>query len=74
MRQRAESLRSCLSENFAARAHSNASRVPLEDQLAFAKELADPERIEHAEANILHAARGVGAVTSLRRKRARKEV
>lgn len=44
------------------------------DPLAFAKELADPERIEHAEANILHAARGVGAVTPLRRKRARKEV
>ncbi len=29
------------------------------DPLAFARELADPDRIEHAEANILHAARGV---------------
>jgi len=44
------------------------------EPLAFAKELADPERIEHAEANIRHAARGVGAVTPLRRKRAPKEV
>jgi transcriptional regulator with XRE-family HTH domain len=44
------------------------------DPLAFAKELADPERIEHAETNILHAARGVGAVTPLQRKRARNEV
>src|SRR5438128_1103909 len=31
------------------------------DQLAFARELADPDRIQNAEANILHAARGVGA-------------
>jgi transcriptional regulator with XRE-family HTH domain len=44
------------------------------DPLAFAMELADPARIENAEANILHAARGVGAVTPLRRKRARTEV
>ena len=49
-------------------------RLLSRDPLAFAKELADPERIKHAEANILHAARGVGAVTPLRRKRARKEV
>ena len=42
------------------------------DPLAFAKELADPDRIQHAEANILHAARGVGTVTPLRRKAARK--
>ena len=38
------------------------------DQLAFAKELADPDRIQHAEANIGHAALGVGTVTPLRRK------
>jgi transcriptional regulator with XRE-family HTH domain len=42
------------------------------DQLAFAKELADPGRIKHAEANIGHAAPGVGAVTPLRRKGAQK--
>lgn len=42
------------------------------DQLAFAQELADPDRIQHAEANIGHAARGVGAVTPLRRKGAQK--
>ena len=44
------------------------------DPLAFARELADPARMEHAEANILHAAHGVGAVTPFRRKRARTEV
>ena len=44
------------------------------DQLAFAKELADPDRIQNAEANIRHAERGIGAVTPLRRKRAREEV
>jgi transcriptional regulator with XRE-family HTH domain len=44
------------------------------DPLAFARDLADPARIEHAEANILHAARGVGAVTPFRRKGARAEV
>jgi transcriptional regulator with XRE-family HTH domain len=38
------------------------------DQLAFAKELADPERIRHAEVNIGHAASGVGTVSPLRRK------
>jgi len=42
------------------------------DQLAFAKELADAERIQHAEANIGHAARGGGVVTPLRRKGAPK--
>jgi len=42
------------------------------DQLTFAKELADPDRIQHAEANIGHAARGVGTVTPLRRKSAQK--
>ena len=44
------------------------------DPLAFARDLADPARIEHAETNILHAARGVGAVTPFRRKGARREV
>jgi transcriptional regulator with XRE-family HTH domain len=44
------------------------------DQLAFARDLADPVRIEHSEANILHAARGVSAVTPFRRKGARAEV
>jgi hypothetical protein len=43
------------------------------DQLAFAKELADPERIQHAETNVGHAARGVGAVTPLRRKGAKEK-
>jgi hypothetical protein len=33
------------------------------DPLAFARELADSARIENAEANILQAAHGVGAVT-----------
>jgi len=42
------------------------------DQLAFAKELADPDRIQHAETNVGHAARGVGAVTPLRRKGAER--
>jgi transcriptional regulator with XRE-family HTH domain len=42
------------------------------DQLAFAKELADPERIQHAEANIGHAAAGVGTVSPLRRKSAQR--
>ena len=42
------------------------------DQLEFAKELADSDRIQHAEANIGHAARGVGTVTPLRRKGAPK--
>ena len=42
------------------------------DPLAFARDLADPARIEHAEANILHAERGIGTVTPLRRKAARK--
>jgi transcriptional regulator with XRE-family HTH domain len=42
------------------------------DQLAFAKELADPERIQHAEVNIGHAAPGVGTVSPLRRKGAQK--
>jgi transcriptional regulator with XRE-family HTH domain len=44
------------------------------DPLAFARELSEPARIEHAEANILHAARGVGAVTPFRRQGARTEV
>jgi len=44
------------------------------DPLNFARELADPARIKHAEANILNAARGVGAVTPFRRKRSRTEV
>ena len=43
------------------------------DQLAFAKELADPERIQHAEANVGHATRGVGVVTPLRRQKTREE-
>jgi transcriptional regulator with XRE-family HTH domain len=43
------------------------------DPLAFARELADPARSEHAEAN-MHAASGVGAVTPFRRKGARTEV
>lgn len=42
------------------------------DQLAFAKELADPDRIQHAEANIGHVASGVGTVSPLRRKGARR--
>jgi hypothetical protein len=42
------------------------------DQLEFAKELVDPDRIQHAEANIGHAARGGGVVTPLRRKGAPK--
>ena len=42
------------------------------DQLAFAKELADPDRIQHAEANIGQVARGVGTVSPLRRKGAQK--
>jgi transcriptional regulator with XRE-family HTH domain len=44
------------------------------DPLAFARELADPARIENAEANILHSAHGGGAVTPFRRKGARAEV
>ena len=43
------------------------------DQLAFAKELADPERIQHAEANIGHAAKGGGVVTPLRRQKTHGE-
>ena len=43
------------------------------DQLAFAKELADPDRIQHAEANIGHAVRGVGVVTPMRRQKTREE-
>jgi transcriptional regulator with XRE-family HTH domain len=43
------------------------------DQFAFAKELADSDRIQHAEANIGHAVRGVGAVTPLRRQKTREE-
>ena len=50
-----------------------APRLLSGDQLEFAKELADPERIEHAEANVGHAARGGGVVTPLRRKGAPKE-
>jgi len=42
------------------------------DQLAFAKELADPDRIQHAEANIGHVASGVGTVSPLRRKGAHR--
>jgi hypothetical protein len=42
------------------------------DQLAFAKELAEPERIQHAEVNIGYAASGVGTVSPLRRKGTRK--
>ncbi len=38
------------------------------DQLAFAQELADPDRIQHAETNIVNVAHGAGAVTPLRRK------
>ena len=43
------------------------------DQLAFAQELADPDRIQHAEVNIGHAVRGVGVVSPMRRKRTREE-
>jgi transcriptional regulator with XRE-family HTH domain len=43
------------------------------DQLEFAKELADPDRIQHAEVNIGHGAHGVGVVTPLRRKKTRQE-
>ncbi len=39
------------------------------DPLAFAKDLADSARIEHAETNIWHAAHGVGAVTPFQRER-----
>jgi hypothetical protein len=42
------------------------------DQLAFAKELAEPDRIEHAEANVGHVVRGVGSVSPMRRKGARR--
>jgi hypothetical protein len=42
------------------------------DQLAFAKERADPDGMKHAEANIGHVAAGVGTVSPLRRKGARK--
>jgi hypothetical protein len=42
------------------------------DPLAFAKELADPDRIQHPEANVLQSARSVGTVTPLRRNAARK--
>jgi hypothetical protein len=43
------------------------------DQLAFAKALADPDRIQHAEANIGHAANGGGVVTRLRRQKTREQ-
>jgi hypothetical protein len=42
------------------------------DQLAFAKKLADPDRIKHAEANMGHVAAGVGTVSPLRRKGAQR--
>jgi len=42
------------------------------DQLAFARDLADPDRIQHAETNIGHVEEGVGAVTPLRRKSGRR--
>ena len=35
------------------------------DPLAFAKELADADRIQHAEANIGHVVRGLGTVSPL---------
>jgi len=41
------------------------------DQLAFAKELAEPDRIGHAEANVGHVVRGVGSVSPMRRKGSR---
>jgi transcriptional regulator with XRE-family HTH domain len=44
------------------------------DPLAFARDLADPARIKNAEANILHPAHPVGAVTPFRRKHDRAEV
>jgi transcriptional regulator with XRE-family HTH domain len=44
------------------------------EQLDFAQELADPDRIKNAEANVRHAGPGKGAVTPLRRKRVREEV
>ena len=37
------------------------------DQLDFAKELADPARIQHAAANIGHGARVAASITPLRR-------
>jgi hypothetical protein len=46
-------------------------RLPSGDPFAFARDLADPNRIQYAEANIVHAGRGVGVVTPLRRKRTR---
>jgi transcriptional regulator with XRE-family HTH domain len=48
-------------------------RVLSGDQLAFAEELADPERIQHAETNVGHATRGVGVVTPMRRTKTREE-
>jgi hypothetical protein len=44
----------------------------LYDELGFAKKLADPDRIQHAEANIGHVASGVGTVSPVRRKGARE--
>jgi transcriptional regulator with XRE-family HTH domain len=44
------------------------------DQLEFARELADPERIKNAESNIRSAGRPVGVAAPRRRKRALKEV
>ena len=44
------------------------------DQLEFARELADPERIRNAESNIRSAGRRVGVAAPRRRKRALKEV
>ena len=49
-------------------------RLLSDEQLGFARELADPERIKNAEANVRHAAHGIGAVTPLRRKRTRTKV
>jgi hypothetical protein len=43
------------------------------DQLAFAQELANPDRVQHAEANIGHAVRGVGVVTPMRRQKTGEE-
>ena len=44
------------------------------EQLEFARELGDSERIKNAEANVRNAGRRVGVVAPRRRKRALKEV
>jgi hypothetical protein len=44
------------------------------DQLEFARELADPERIKNAESNIRSAGRRVGVAAPRRRKRALRKL